>query len=72
MVDTQPLEQSNEHPPVAPIFFNGFLHSLIAEEAPDDFRYRVEVLDQSIRQPMELELTPMVVSSSTISRGDSI
>ena len=35
-----------------------FLHSLIAEEAPDDFRYQVEVLDQSIRQPMELELAP--------------
>ena len=43
---------------MAPIFFNGFFHSLIAEEAPDDFRYQVEVLDQSIRQPMELELAP--------------
>ena len=39
-------------------FLMVFLHSLIAEEAPDDFRYQVEVLDQSIRQPMELELAP--------------
>jgi hypothetical protein len=30
------------------------LKPLAAEQVPDDFRYQVEVLDQTIRQPMEL------------------
>ena len=34
------------------------LKPLAAEQVPDDFRYQVEVLDQTIRQPMELELAP--------------